>query len=250
MTALTLTIPKALLVFIVNQCRRAGQEAQEEPSYDSSGSSSSNNSNNSSGGGRDDSDSDFDPSANDFDRACKQGKGGRAKKKGGRWGGGRAGSDPSVLQEDPYASREVDGVVTAVDAREDAVGKSRVSGERSGDVGRVDARAGKADRGISGGTLVVCPLTLIGQWRTELETKTRKGALTVCFHYGPGRSRWEGGTSQGFPASAACCAGPHSSSGVWAFSLARSMLCLLTRRGIRDFSHALFFLVEVVGELD
>ncbi|CAN0353714.1 unnamed protein product, partial [Hapterophycus canaliculatus] len=39
------------------------------------------------------------------------------------------------------------------------------------------------------GTLVVCPLSLIGQWRAELESKTRKGAITVCFHYGAGRSR-------------------------------------------------------------
>ncbi|CAN0561477.1 unnamed protein product, partial [Laminaria digitata] len=44
--------------------------------------------------------------------------------------------------------------------------------------------------GRGGGTLVVCPLSLIGQWRAELESKTRKGAIEVCFHYGAGRSRF------------------------------------------------------------
>ncbi|CAN0550665.1 unnamed protein product, partial [Ectocarpus sp. 12 AP-2014] len=43
--------------------------------------------------------------------------------------------------------------------------------------------------GKGGGTLVVCPLSLIGQWRGELESKTRKGAISVGFHYGAGRSR-------------------------------------------------------------
>ncbi|CBJ29027.1 DNA repair helicase rad5,16, putative [Ectocarpus siliculosus] len=48
--------------------------------------------------------------------------------------------------------------------------------------------------GKGGGTLVVCPLSLIGQWRGELESKTRKGAISVGFHYGAGRSRrvWAG----------------------------------------------------------
>lgn len=48
---------------------------------------------------------------------------------------------------------------------------------------------GEASPG-QGGTLVVCPLSLIGQWRAELESKTRRGAIAVCFHYGAGRSRF------------------------------------------------------------
>lgn len=50
-----------------------------------------------------------------------------------------------------------------------------------------------AGGGLEGGTLVVCPLSMIGQWRGELESKTRKGSVTVSFHYGTGRTRlvWE-----------------------------------------------------------
>lgn len=33
-------------------------------------------------------------------------------------------------------------------------------------------------------SLVVCPLSLIGQWREEITNRTEKGALKVLFHYG------------------------------------------------------------------
>lgn len=49
--------------------------------------------------------------------------------------------------------------------------------------------ARRASGSAQGGTLVVCPLSMIGQWRGELDSKTRKGALTVSFHYGSGRNR-------------------------------------------------------------
>ncbi|CAN0429072.1 unnamed protein product, partial [Discosporangium mesarthrocarpum] len=40
-----------------------------------------------------------------------------------------------------------------------------------------------------GGTLVVCPLSLIGQWREEIEGRTQAGAVSVLFHYGADRTR-------------------------------------------------------------
>lgn len=138
-------------------------------------------------------------------------KGAGPKKRGGRWGGGRAGSNPSALLENPYADgkpgatkkkagerrkeesdEEMDGVVEVL------CGGRRVGagdGEGAGAVGVVGSRKGMEERGRGGGggvggTLVVCPLSLIGQWRAELESKTRKGAIAVCFHYGAGRSRF------------------------------------------------------------
>lgn len=36
---------------------------------------------------------------------------------------------------------------------------------------------------------MVCPLSLIGQWRGELESKTRNGALSVSFYYGSTKNR-------------------------------------------------------------
>ncbi|CAM9784378.1 unnamed protein product, partial [Choristocarpus tenellus] len=52
--------------------------------------------------------------------------------------------------------------------------------------GRGGGRGGKA---LAAGTLVVCPLSLIGQWREEIEGRTQAGALSVLFHYGADRTR-------------------------------------------------------------
>ncbi|CAN0492859.1 unnamed protein product, partial [Ectocarpus sp. 12 AP-2014] len=98
------------------------------------------------------------------DTGKRVGANGKGRSGGGRWGGGKAGSDPSALLLDPYA----------VGAQESNGGERVASGRGAGK---------------GGGTLVVCPLSLIGQWRGELESKTRKGAISVGFHYGAGRSR-------------------------------------------------------------
>lgn len=117
----------------------------------------------------------------------------QANSKGGRWGGGKAGSDPSALLADPYA----------VGAKRLWTGgmkkKAHATQGKEEDVEVVLCQAGGAGMGneegerrggiVEGGTLVVCPLSLIGQWRGELESKTRKGALTVSFFYGTTKSR-------------------------------------------------------------
>ncbi|KAH7302007.1 hypothetical protein KP509_23G052300 [Ceratopteris richardii] len=38
----------------------------------------------------------------------------------------------------------------------------------------------------AGGTLIVCPMTLLGQWKSEIETHSKE-ALAVYSHYGPAR---------------------------------------------------------------
>lgn len=120
----------------------------------------------------------------------------QANGKGGRWGGGRAGSDPSVLLMDPYAvgtkrpwaggmekkARATHGTEEDVEVVLCQTGGAGVGNEEA------ERRGGTAE----GGTLVVCPLSLIGQWRGELESKTRKGALTVSFFYGTTKSRCDG----------------------------------------------------------
>lgn len=103
-----------------------------------------------------------------------------AKKLGGRWGGGKAGSDPSVLLQDPYlVAQRTEGVKGR--AKDGAAAVNQLMGGYR--------LIGPGGSEANGGTLVVCPLSLIGQWRGEIESKTRKGAITVCFHYGSGRNR-------------------------------------------------------------
>lgn len=41
----------------------------------------------------------------------------------------------------------------------------------------------------SGGTLIVCPMTLLGQWKMEIETHTQPGSLSVYVYYGQGRPK-------------------------------------------------------------
>lgn len=42
---------------------------------------------------------------------------------------------------------------------------------------------------MDGGNLIVCPMTLISQWKTEIETHAQPGSLSVYVHYGQGRAR-------------------------------------------------------------
>ncbi|XP_077235884.1 DNA/RNA helicase protein isoform X2 [Tasmannia lanceolata] len=42
---------------------------------------------------------------------------------------------------------------------------------------------------ISGGNLIVCPMTLLGQWKAEIETHAQAGSLSVYVHYGQSRSK-------------------------------------------------------------
>jgi len=41
---------------------------------------------------------------------------------------------------------------------------------------------------IMGGTLVICPASLINQWETEVKTKLKPGLLKVGQYYGTKRS--------------------------------------------------------------
>ncbi|WOL01625.1 hypothetical protein Cni_G10342 [Canna indica] len=42
---------------------------------------------------------------------------------------------------------------------------------------------------VGGGNLIVCPMTLISQWKAELETHARPGSLNVYVHYGQSRTK-------------------------------------------------------------
>ncbi|KAK6776466.1 hypothetical protein RDI58_027467 [Solanum bulbocastanum] len=42
---------------------------------------------------------------------------------------------------------------------------------------------------ISGGNLIICPMTLLGQWKAEIEAHAQPGALSVYVYYGQTRSK-------------------------------------------------------------
>ncbi|XP_027364407.1 DNA repair protein RAD5B-like [Abrus precatorius] len=41
---------------------------------------------------------------------------------------------------------------------------------------------------VKGGTLIVCPMALLGQWKDELETHSKSGSISIFVHYGGGRT--------------------------------------------------------------
>ncbi|XP_010424229.2 PREDICTED: putative SWI/SNF-related matrix-associated actin-dependent regulator of chromatin subfamily A member 3-like 2 [Camelina sativa] len=41
----------------------------------------------------------------------------------------------------------------------------------------------------NGGNLIVCPMTLLGQWKSEIEMHTKPGSLSVYVHYGQSRPK-------------------------------------------------------------
>ncbi|PWA92877.1 Helicase, C-terminal [Artemisia annua] len=42
---------------------------------------------------------------------------------------------------------------------------------------------------IGGGNLIICPMTLIGQWKSEIESHAEPGALSIYVHYGQSRPK-------------------------------------------------------------
>ncbi|CAK7329279.1 unnamed protein product [Dovyalis caffra] len=40
---------------------------------------------------------------------------------------------------------------------------------------------------VNGGNLIICPVTLLGQWKAELETHAQPGSLSIYVHYGQSR---------------------------------------------------------------
>ncbi|XP_065868143.1 DNA repair protein RAD5A isoform X2 [Euphorbia lathyris] len=42
---------------------------------------------------------------------------------------------------------------------------------------------------VNGGNLIICPMTLLGQWKAEIETHAQPGSLSVYVHYGQSRAK-------------------------------------------------------------
>ncbi|KAG2674516.1 hypothetical protein I3843_13G125200 [Carya illinoinensis] len=42
---------------------------------------------------------------------------------------------------------------------------------------------------VAGGNLIVCPMTLLGQWKAEIETHAQPGSLSLYVHYGQSRPK-------------------------------------------------------------
>uniref|UniRef100_A0ACD6AFP7 Uncharacterized protein n=1 Tax=Avena sativa TaxID=4498 RepID=A0ACD6AFP7_AVESA len=51
-----------------------------------------------------------------------------------------------------------------------------------------DIRTRTSTPSIRGGTLIVCPMALLGQWKDELEAHSAPEALSVCVYYGGNRN--------------------------------------------------------------
>ncbi|CAM9686210.1 unnamed protein product [Ascophyllum nodosum] len=100
---------------------------------------------------------------------------------GGRRKGGRVGSDHSVFRKDSHGARTDEEAVVEGEGAGDGSAVANFLGGRS-----VGGPAG--GDGHAGGTLVVCPMSMIGQWKSEIESKTRKGAIAIGFHYGSERN--------------------------------------------------------------
>ncbi|KAE9463407.1 hypothetical protein C3L33_04686, partial [Rhododendron williamsianum] len=52
-----------------------------------------------------------------------------------------------------------------------------------------DSLAKRKNSLIGGGNLIVCPMTLLGQWKAEIETHAQPGSLSVYIHYGQSRPK-------------------------------------------------------------
>ncbi|CAK9866134.1 unnamed protein product [Sphagnum jensenii] len=52
-----------------------------------------------------------------------------------------------------------------------------------------DSKRSRSSAQLGGGTLIVCPMTLLGQWKTEFETHVVGGLMSVYAYYGHDRLR-------------------------------------------------------------
>ena len=55
------------------------------------------------------------------------------------------------------------------------------------DLLKVSKKLRTRDGGARAGTLVICPVIALTQWRTEIEKFTESGTLSVCTYHGPDR---------------------------------------------------------------
>ncbi|KAK8545016.1 hypothetical protein V6N13_066330 [Hibiscus sabdariffa] len=52
-----------------------------------------------------------------------------------------------------------------------------------------DKLAKRKNKLANGGNLIICPMTLLGQWKAEIETHAKPGSLSLYVHYGQSRPK-------------------------------------------------------------
>ncbi|XVF46843.1 hypothetical protein PTKIN_Ptkin03bG0060200 [Pterospermum kingtungense] len=52
-----------------------------------------------------------------------------------------------------------------------------------------DKLSKKRNKLVNGGNLIICPMTLLGQWKAEIETHVQPGSLSLYVHYGQSRPK-------------------------------------------------------------
>ena len=65
--------------------------------------------------------------------------------------------------------------------------KAKVDWTNEMDLLKVSKKLRSRDGGARAGTLVICPVIALTQWKTEIEKFTEEGSLTVCTYHGPDR---------------------------------------------------------------
>lgn len=84
--------------------------------------------------------------------------------------------------------------IEALKAEEDLWDKSLIDWKHEMQMNNVPksilpkARGKKSGGGARAGTLVICPVIALTQWKTEIEKFTEAGSLSVCIYHGPDRA--------------------------------------------------------------
>ena len=65
--------------------------------------------------------------------------------------------------------------------------KAKVDWAKEMELLKVPKKLQSRDGGARAGTLIICPVIALTQWKTEIEKFTENGTLSVCTYHGPDR---------------------------------------------------------------
>ncbi|XP_028808168.1 DNA repair protein RAD5A [Neltuma alba] len=92
---------------------------------------------------------------------------------------GTGGSSSSQLMDQPLSESEVN----------DMVQNSSNVPKKANKFSSFDKLRKQRNALTNGGSLIICPMTLLGQWKAEIETHVQPGSLSLYVHYGQSRPK-------------------------------------------------------------
>ncbi|XP_028777137.1 DNA repair protein RAD5A-like, partial [Neltuma alba] len=92
---------------------------------------------------------------------------------------GTGGSSSSQLMDQPLSESEVN----------DMVQNSSNVPKKANKFSSFDKLRKQRNALTNGGSLIICPMTLLGQWKAEIETHVQTGSLSLYVHYGQSRPK-------------------------------------------------------------